>query len=90
MDTQLGWTFTGIAALFSLGLVPGLAARFYPTRPGFFTRFAVPVIFAVMATASFAGFSTPVLVTVAVLGTAVIITRKKTTAVKAGATESVQ
>ena len=90
MDTPLGWTFTGIAALFSFGLVPSLAAWFYPTRPGFFTRLAAPVIFAVMAAACFAGFSTPVLVTVAVLGTAVIVTRKKPKVEKATAPESAQ
>jgi hypothetical protein len=77
MDTPLGWMFLGIAALFLLGLVPRLAGRFYPTRPRFVTRLAAPVVFGGLAAACFAGFATPALYAVAVVGAVLIVYRRR-------------
>jgi hypothetical protein len=77
MDTPLGWMFLGIAALFSLGLVPPLAGRFYPTRPRFVIRLAAPVIFGFLTASCFAGFATPALYAVAVAGTVMIVYRRR-------------
>ncbi|HEX4612821.1 MAG TPA: hypothetical protein VH092_31795 [Urbifossiella sp.] len=72
----LGWTFLGLTALFSLGLVPRLASRFYPTRPVLLVRLAAPVIFSVLAAACFAGLAFPAVCVVAAVGTALIVRRR--------------
>ena len=90
MDTPLGWMFLGLAALFSLGLVPRMAGQFYPTRPGFVTRLAAPVTFGLLAAACFAGFAIPALYTVAVVGTALIVYRRRTKATPPAAPQVVK
>ena len=77
MDTTLGWMFIALAALFSLALLPRLAGRFYPTRPGYVTRLAAPVIFGLIAAACFAGYGLPALAVIAVVGFAQIIANRK-------------
>ena len=77
MDTTLGWMFVALAALFALALVPRLAVRFYPARPGVGTRSAAPVIFSLLAGACFSGFDMPALVAVVLLGSAQIITSRR-------------
>ena len=76
MDMTLGWMFTAIAALFSLGLVPRWSRRFYPTRPGMATRLAAPVIFWTLAGVCFSGFAFAALVTVAALGLVLIVVQR--------------
>ena len=77
MDTTFGWMFVGLAALFSLGIVPRGAGRFYPTRPGVRVRLAAPVIFGLLAVACFMGVGLPALSTVAVLGVAQILVSRR-------------
>lgn len=78
MDTPLGWMFLGLAAMFSLGLIPPMAVRFYPTRPGLVARLAAPATFGLLAAACFAGFATPALYAVAGVGTSLIVNRRRT------------
>ena len=78
MDTLFGWTFLGIAALFTVGLVPRLAGHFYPTRPGFAIRLAAPVIFGLLSVVCFAGFAVPAFYVVAATGIALIVVRRRT------------
>ncbi len=77
-DTQFGWMFVAIAALFTLGLIPRFARRFYPGSPSLLRRLAAPVIFLLLAAACFAGMALPSLSLVVLLGTAMIaVTRRK-------------
>ncbi len=77
MDTRLGWTFLGVALLFSLGLLPRLAARFYPGRPSVLIRLAAPVIFASLSAACFCGFAMPVLAALAVVGSVFVVLSRR-------------
>ena len=75
---RLGYGFLAIALLFSAGLLPRFARRFYPQipLPGAARRGAAPVIFSLLAAACFAGYGLPALVVVAV-GGAVLIAKSR-------------
>lgn len=73
LNTPFGWTFIIVAAIFTLGLMPRFARRFYPTAPRFLVRLAAPVIFALLATACFLGLALKALSIVVILGMAQII-----------------
>ena len=76
-DTQLGWMFVAMAAIFALGLIPRWAVRFYPTAPPFLVRLAAPVLFAVVASACFRGLAVKALALVIICGmTLIFISRR--------------
>ena len=77
MDATFGWMFVGLAALFSLGVVPRWAGRFYPTKPGLRVRLAAPVIFGLLAAACFVGAGFLALGTVVVLGGVQVLVNRR-------------
>lgn len=68
LDTQFGWLFAAIAAIFAFGLIPRWTVHFYPTAPPFLVRLAAPIIFAVLATACFMGLAVKALSLVIICG----------------------
>lgn len=78
LDMGLGWMFAAIAALFTLGLMPLFARRFYPDSSGLLRRLAAPVIFLLLAVACFTGMALQALSLVVVFGLALIaMSRRK-------------
>ena len=77
LDTPLGWMFVALAAIFTLGIAPPFARRFYPGSPNFVRRLAAPVIFALLAAACFQGMALPALSLVVILGTALIAVSRR-------------
>jgi hypothetical protein len=84
-DARLGGCMAAIAALFALGLMPGLAPRVYRGRPGFARRLAAPAIFGILAIACFSGLGLPTFIAVALAGLALITVAR----VRAGRTAPV-
>lgn len=68
LDTDFGWLFAAMAAIFALGLTPQGARRFYPASPKLPGRLAAPVVFALLAAACFAGVAVEALSVVVVGG----------------------
>lgn len=73
LNTPFGWMFVMLTAIFTLGLMPHFARRFYPTAPPFAVHLAAPVIFALLASACFLGLAMKALSVVVVLGMAQIV-----------------
>ena len=77
LETGFGWMFAAIAALFTLGLMPLFARRYYPGPTSLPGRLAAPMIFALLSVACFAGMALQALSLVAVLGVALIAVSRR-------------
>ncbi len=76
LDTDFGWLFVAISAIFTLGLTPQWASRFYPASPTFLVRLAAPMIFALLASACFMGVAIQALMVIVVCGlTQIMVSR---------------
>ena len=68
-----GFCLLGISLLFSLALFPRFERKFYPQPQSYFVRSIAPAVFLMMAATCFADFGFEMLVSVAVLGSVLVV-----------------